>query len=57
MTLAEATRLYQATLTACRSAVYGDESFEDHAETELEIARRQMEVAYLQHSIERPAHD
>jgi len=49
MDLAEATRQYQATLTACRSAVDPEEFMDE----ELEAAKKQMEVAYLRHSMER----
>jgi hypothetical protein len=49
VTLAEATRQYQATLTATRSAV----DPEDFMEEELEAAERQMNTAWLRHTIER----
>jgi len=47
MDLAEATRLYQATLTACRSAVDAEGVMDE----ELEAAKREMELAYLRHLI------
>jgi hypothetical protein len=48
-TLSEATRIYQATLTACRSAV----DPEDFMLEELEAAEHQMNTAWLKHTIER----
>lgn len=52
MTLEEATRQYQATLTAVRSAEDPEEFMYD----ELEAAERVMNAAWLKHTIERPDH-